>query len=233
MFEGVIKETQGSRTKARGARAVEAEVESPVAVPIAIPVDPRGSVKEDLIEPPGQSDRRTVLTTEDVRGNPSSGAATVANTLRLLDMPAVSRVTLPMASGGTRLCEVHLSQHIDRMCKDGVHHATIRLSPEGLGELDIRLTLEGSRVSVEFGSPLESTRGLLEQAIPRLSELLSQGGLTLNQTSVLSAISKEGWVTLGRPLLTLERMPVAPEASVNEETTVNRPGRRRLLDLYA
>lgn len=242
-FVGVIKDTQRSRLRGRLSPETSEGVELPTGIPLSIPVERRDSGAAGQAEVMARSIRaqslndgeralRTIVVEDAKRSvslGPTSGSEGV---VRLLDSQAL-RIPAPVLAGGASLCEVHLAENLNRMVKDGVQYAVIRLSPEGLGELEIRLTLEGSGIGVEFGSPLEATRGLLEQAIPRLSELMSQGGLTLNHTQVLSGLSREGWVIFGRPLMTLERPQPPPDAPMTDEQAPSRPGKRRLLDLYA
>jgi len=63
-------------------------------------------------------------------------------------------------------------------------HAEIRLNPEHLGRIDLKIQLEGTRVSAEFNSANADVRQALEATLPRLREMLGQHGLQLGQADV-------------------------------------------------
>jgi len=62
--------------------------------------------------------------------------------------------------------------------------ATLRLTPEHLGPVDVRIDIEDSKVNVSFGAAHSDTRAALELALPRLREVLAGAGLTLGEASV-------------------------------------------------
>lgn len=63
-------------------------------------------------------------------------------------------------------------------------HAEIRLNPEHLGRIDLKIQLDGTRVSAEFASANADVRQALESTLPRLREMLGQHGLQLGQADV-------------------------------------------------
>jgi flagellar hook-length control protein FliK len=65
-----------------------------------------------------------------------------------------------------------------------VQSATLQLSPDHLGPLEVRIDVQSSQVNVSFSANHADTRAALEQSVPRLREILANGGLTLGQTSV-------------------------------------------------
>jgi flagellar hook-length control protein FliK len=65
-----------------------------------------------------------------------------------------------------------------------VQSATLQLSPEHLGPLEVRIDVQSSQVNVSFSANHADTRAALEQSVPRLREILANGGLTLGQASV-------------------------------------------------
>lgn len=62
----------------------------------------------------------------------------------------------------------------------------VRLSPEHLGELEIGVTIKEGEVNVAFAAQVADTRVALEQALPRLRELMGQSGLELANAGVYS-----------------------------------------------
>jgi flagellar hook-length control protein FliK len=65
-----------------------------------------------------------------------------------------------------------------------VQAATLRLVPEQLGPVEMRVEVRDGQVSVSFSAAQAETRQALEQALPRLRELLAGAGLALGHASV-------------------------------------------------
>ena len=65
-----------------------------------------------------------------------------------------------------------------------IESATLRLTPEHLGPVDVRIDIEDTQVNVSFGAAHSAPRSALEQALPRLREVLAGAGLTLGEASV-------------------------------------------------
>ena len=63
-------------------------------------------------------------------------------------------------------------------------HAEIRLNPEHVGPIEVRVHLDGTRVDAEFHSAHAEVRQAIEASVPRLRELLGQQGLQLGQAGV-------------------------------------------------
>jgi flagellar hook-length control protein FliK len=70
------------------------------------------------------------------------------------------------------------------MVNNNVQSATLQLSPEHLGPLEVHIDVQSSQVNVTFSASHADTRSALEQSVPRLREIMASGGLTLGQTSV-------------------------------------------------
>lgn len=72
-----------------------------------------------------------------------------------------------------------------RLLQDGGRHeARLNLHPAELGRLQISVTTEGDSTKVAFTVDNPQAREALEQAMPRLRELLAQSGLALSEGSV-------------------------------------------------
>ena len=70
------------------------------------------------------------------------------------------------------------------LASNDVQSATLELSPEHLGPVEVHIDVQSSQVNVTFSAAHAETRGALEQTVPRLRELFAGGGLTLGQTNV-------------------------------------------------
>ena len=73
---------------------------------------------------------------------------------------------------------------VNMVVKGGMQEARIQLSPPEMGRLEIKVTTEGDTAKVMFSVDNVAARDAIEQAIPRLRELLGQGGLQLSHTGV-------------------------------------------------
>ncbi len=70
------------------------------------------------------------------------------------------------------------------MAEQRLGHAQLRVSPDHLGPIDVRLQLDGTRVTAEFASASAEVRQALEASVGRLRDLLDQHGLQLAQADI-------------------------------------------------
>jgi flagellar hook-length control protein FliK len=70
------------------------------------------------------------------------------------------------------------------MANQGVQSASLQLTPEHLGPVEVRISMQDGSASVSFNAAHADTRAALEQALPRLREMFSTQGLTLTDASV-------------------------------------------------
>ncbi|WP_446835323.1 flagellar hook-length control protein FliK [Zobellella denitrificans] len=85
-----------------------------------------------------------------------------------------------------------LSQQIQLMVNQNLQEADIRLSPSELGGLRIQLKMEQGEVNIQFTATQPQARELLEQALPRLREMLGQQGLAMGQGQVGGSAQQQG-----------------------------------------
>lgn len=114
------------------------------------------------------------------------------------------------------------------MTERGQYSASLRLSPEHLGPLEVRISVRDDQASVWFGAAHADTRAALEQALPRLRELFASQGLSLTDAGVFREPPREQ----GKLAPSLSG---AGEAVVGESEAVAQVGpiRLGLLDAYA
>ena len=72
-----------------------------------------------------------------------------------------------------------LGERLVMMAENGTQTARVKLHPEHLGPLDVRITVEDDTARVWFGAQHAQTREALEAALPRLREMLANQGLEL------------------------------------------------------
>ncbi|MGH8136705.1 MAG: flagellar hook-length control protein FliK [Steroidobacteraceae bacterium] len=85
---------------------------------------------------------------------------------------------------GTAAWNDELGGQMTWMAHQGLESASLRLSPEHLGPLEIHISVRDGDASVWFGATQPDTRAALEQALPRLREMFATQGLTLADSGV-------------------------------------------------
>lgn len=77
-----------------------------------------------------------------------------------------------------------MKQQLMTMVSQGVQHAEIRLDPAELGSMIVRIQVKGDTTQVQFQVSQHQTRDLVEQAMPRLREMLAEQGMQLTDGQV-------------------------------------------------
>jgi flagellar hook-length control protein FliK len=90
-------------------------------------------------------------------------------------------ISVPLASSGWPHA---VAGQVHWFVNNDVHSATLRLSPEHLGPVEVHIDVRHSQVNVNFSAAHAETRAALEQTVPRLREIFASGGLTLGQANV-------------------------------------------------
>jgi flagellar hook-length control protein FliK len=85
---------------------------------------------------------------------------------------------------GTQAWADELGSRVTMMTNKGEHTASLRLSPEHLGPLEIRIAMREDQASVWFGAAHADTRAAIEHALPRLRELFAAQGMSLADAGV-------------------------------------------------
>lgn len=134
-------------------------------------------------------------------------------------------------SVGTAAWADEIAARMNVMAEQGRHTASLRLSPEHLGPLEIRIAVRDDQASVWFGASHPDTRAALEAAMPRLREMFAAQGLSLADTGVFHEAPRQPQ----SPVPSGREQPLADAAAED-------PGRgvalrvqvpKGLLDIYA
>ncbi len=113
------------------------------------------------------------------------------------------------------------------MTESGNHTASLKLSPEHLGPLEINITVRDEKASVWFGAAHADTRAAIETALPRLREMFEAQGLSLADAGVFREPPREQAVVKNSTTS-------ANQGETGEEaTTVSARTRLGLVDAYA
>lgn len=88
-------------------------------------------------------------------------------------------------------------QKVTWLATQHAQSAELHLNPPQLGPLDIVLNVSGDQATALFTSPHAAVRDAVEQALPRLREMLADSGITLGNATVSDQSPKEqqAWLT--------------------------------------
>lgn len=84
-----------------------------------------------------------------------------------------------------------LADRVSIMMKHGPKEASIQMNPPELGRLNIQISTDGDKTTVIFNAQQATTREALEQAMPRLREILNDSGLELAQGEVFDQTASQ------------------------------------------
>ena len=77
-----------------------------------------------------------------------------------------------------------VGQRVVWMAKNDVQEAQLSVNPPHLGPIEITLSLKDDNATAHFSSPHAEVRAALEEALPRLREMLAGAGVQLGQSDV-------------------------------------------------
>jgi flagellar hook-length control protein FliK len=125
------------------------------------------------------------------RSAPSGIMATNAGDISMLNPPRLStqagaalpQFTIP-AGAGQRAWAEEIGNRVMWMLGRAQSRAELILTPPHLGKVEVSIHLNGDQGTAQFLASSQSAREALEQAMPRLRELLAQAGISLGEASV-------------------------------------------------
>jgi flagellar hook-length control protein FliK len=159
---------------------------------------------------------------------PGHAGASTAVPAQLVAQPAIHS---PQWSG-------EVGQGLVWMVRNEVQTAQLAINPPHLGPIEITLTLNKDQATAHFASPHSEVRDVLQEALPRLREILEGAGVQLGQADVgdpsRQAFARRDGTPRGEaPAFGLEHATLSGDAAVNR----NEPGRLRsgsgLVDTFA
>jgi hypothetical protein len=113
------------------------------------------------------------------------------------------------------------------MTESGNHTASLKLSPEHLGPLEINITVRDDKASVWFGAAHADTRAAIETALPRLREMFEAQGLSLADAGVFREPPRD------QPVVKNNTTSTGQGDATEEVTSVSSRARLGLVDAYA
>jgi flagellar hook-length control protein FliK len=142
---------------------------------------------------------------------------------------AHAHVTRPVhAPVDTAAWADEIGARVVMMSESGNHTASLKLSPEHLGPLEINIQVRDDKASVWFGAAHADTRAAIENALPRLREMFESQGLSLSDAGVFREPPREQ-----QPVSKNNVMSAGQGDATEEAASVSTRARLGLVDAYA
>ncbi len=97
--------------------------------------------------------------------------------------PAAASATLSASVGSSGWTE-QLGTQLTWMARQGVQSASLQVSPQHLGPVQVKISVHHGQASVWFGAAQPETRQALTQALPELRAMFANQGLNLTDSGV-------------------------------------------------
>jgi len=97
------------------------------------------------------------------------------------EVPSSRQVHAPV---GSPQWTDELGSKLTLMVDKGQHSASLKLTPDNLGPLEVRISITDDKASVWFGAAHADTRAAIEHALPKLRDMFATQGLSLGDMGV-------------------------------------------------
>jgi flagellar hook-length control protein FliK len=131
-----------------------------------------------------------------------------------------------------------MGERVVWLARGDIQNAQININPAQLGPIQINISLQGDQMSAHFAAVTPEVRQALEEAMPRLREMLSGAGISLGQANVGSQTPQQQRES---PPQFSDAPRLTGEDAILSQNTLPDPGRtglpvqrgRGLVDLFA
>lgn len=145
-------------------------------------------------EIPSAFAERAASALQSISGEMPAGAqASMVHTLRQTGQLPATAPQLPVATpAGQSGWADEVGSRVMWMIGRAESKAELVLTPPNLGKVEVSINLNGDQTTAQFVAATQAARDALEQAMPRLRELLAQSGISLGQTGVSTSGDQQG-----------------------------------------
>ncbi|MBG2874840.1 flagellar hook-length control protein FliK [Proteus alimentorum] len=137
-----------------------------------------------------ESDLHNTLSTSSLASQSITAHAHSSTQPQMQFSPMATQVL--NAQVGTQEWQQQLNQQIVMFSRNGLQKAELRLHPEELGSLHIRMKIEDGQAQLHLASQNGQVRSVLENAMHQLRQALSENGIQLTQSQV-SSDTHDSW----------------------------------------
>ena len=187
-------ESQGPQASLTALSAGIQQMEAEPAVAVGAAAELKPAVQKSKLDELGKS-----LGIEAKGNEPSEGSQPLQHAQTSDGKPAAEvsarrePQSLPHLKLATPEAPAQLHQKVNLMLADKLQQAEIQLDPLGLGKMKIQIQMDASsQANVHFVVQHGQTREMLEQAMPRLRDMLAGQGIQLGQTVVQQQAQQQG-----------------------------------------
>src|SRR5688572_18032606 len=150
-------------------------VTATVAKAEGVAIAPEAQLLTDLIQPEQSGQPKFEIP------QLTTTSSDVTSPTRQTDAAYARPVHTPVGTPGW---SEEIGTRLTMMVEQGKHTASLRLSPEHLGPVEIQISMNDDQASVYFGAAHADTRAALENALPKLREMFAAQGLSLADAGV-------------------------------------------------
>lgn len=147
-----------------------------------------GELKTEMINLASQSSRlqQVPQTTAISAGHLTASSAVISEGLPLtMSAPATPPLTASLSANiASPQWSQQMSSQVALMLNGGIQQAEIKLNPAHLGPMEIKLAMNDDQTSIHFVTQHAQVRDAIDNALPRLREMLEQQGLNLADVDV-------------------------------------------------
>ncbi|MFM4728531.1 flagellar hook-length control protein FliK [Aeromonas caviae] len=195
-------ESQGAQAPLTALSAGLDQMESAPVVAAGAAVSVKPAVDKSRLDELGKQPGMEVKGSEPAEGSqPLHQAQSQVGENRPLAEATVRREpqSLPHLKLATPEAPEQLHHKVNLMLADKLQQAEIQLDPLGLGKMKIQIQMDASsQASVHFVVQHGQTREMLEQAMPRLRDMLAGQGIQLGQTVVQQQAQQQAFQQQGQ-----------------------------------
>ncbi len=195
-------ESQGAQAPLTALSAGLDQMESAPVVVAGAAVSVKPAVDKSRLDELGKQPEMEVKGSEPAEGSqPLHQAQSQVGENKPLAESTVRREpqSLPHLKLATPEAPEQLHHKVNLMLADKLQQAEIQLDPLGLGKMKIQIQMDASsQASVHFVVQHGQTREMLEQAMPRLRDMLAGQGIQLGQTVVQQQAQQQAFQQQGQ-----------------------------------
>ena len=147
-----------------------------IAVPV---VSPMVKISENFVS--SKSDVKSIAIAEEALSNVSLTSALKTDAVSAAKGLPVVTVASPYTSN---VWGDELSGTVRYLVSKNIQNAEIRINPQNLGPIEIKISMVNEQPNVQFLSQFPQVREALEQALPRLRDMMGESGVELGDAGV-------------------------------------------------
>ena len=147
---------------------------------------------------------------------------------RAIEMP-VKSLEIPVDLANSQWAN-KFSEHITWLGHQGIKSALIKIHPEDLGPLEISIKVVKDSASVNINSHSSHVRDLVDQALPKLREMMSEQGLNLSDVHIGSDSNPRQFSHHNAPS---EEVPMTSSDAEVQLTPLTKKAQKGIIDYFA